>query len=134
MTKEQKKAQRGQNKARKFGKVRDDFDLCWKIANGSVCEYGDGLSFFQFILFWFIEYSDFLTGVDLRTTSRRILQRKHTIFVFQIALNSQIHHPSLHLKNPSVILTTTTLRSTSALYVPYSQKRESADTVSNAAS
>ncbi|KIM43898.1 hypothetical protein M413DRAFT_17862 [Hebeloma cylindrosporum] len=45
MTKEQKKAQRGQNKARKFGKVRDDFDLCWKIANGSICEFGDECRF-----------------------------------------------------------------------------------------
>ncbi|PPQ85978.1 hypothetical protein CVT25_001677 [Psilocybe cyanescens] len=41
MTKEQKKARQGQNKARKFGKVRDELDLCWKIANGSVCEFGD---------------------------------------------------------------------------------------------
>ncbi|TFK75594.1 FMN-linked oxidoreductase [Pluteus cervinus] len=40
LTKEQKKAQRGANKARKFGKVRDEFDLCWRIANGSVCEFG----------------------------------------------------------------------------------------------
>jgi len=40
MTKEQKKARQGQNKARKFGKVKDEFDLCWKIANGSICEFG----------------------------------------------------------------------------------------------
>ena len=39
-TKEQKKAQRGANKGRKFGKVRDELDLCWRIANGSVCEFG----------------------------------------------------------------------------------------------
>ena len=42
MTKEQKKAQRGQNKARKFGKVRDELDLCWKVANGVDCEFGEG--------------------------------------------------------------------------------------------
>ncbi|SJL01662.1 probable tRNA-dihydrouridine(47) synthase [NAD(P)(+)] [Armillaria ostoyae] len=40
MSKEEKKAQRGQNKGRRFGKVRDEFDLCWKIANGAVCEHG----------------------------------------------------------------------------------------------
>ncbi|KAF8916842.1 hypothetical protein CPB85DRAFT_1374476 [Mucidula mucida] len=40
MSKEEKKAQRGQNKGRRFGKIRDDLDLCWKIASGSVCEFG----------------------------------------------------------------------------------------------
>jgi tRNA-dihydrouridine synthase 3 len=41
MQKEQRKAQRGQNKGRKFGKVKDEVDLCWKVANGAVCEFGD---------------------------------------------------------------------------------------------
>jgi hypothetical protein len=40
-TKEEKKANRGQNKARRFGKVRDDLDLCWRVATGSVCDFGD---------------------------------------------------------------------------------------------
>jgi tRNA-dihydrouridine synthase 3 len=40
MSKEQKKAHRGQNKGRKFGKVRDELDLCWRVANGSTCEFG----------------------------------------------------------------------------------------------
>ncbi|KAF9045905.1 zinc finger dihydrouridine synthase [Hymenopellis radicata] len=40
MSKEEKKAQRGQNKGRRFGKIRDDLDLCWRIASGSVCEFG----------------------------------------------------------------------------------------------
>ena len=40
LTKEQKKAQRGANKGRKFGKVRDELNLCWKVANGSFCEFG----------------------------------------------------------------------------------------------
>ncbi|KAG7445828.1 zinc finger dihydrouridine synthase [Guyanagaster necrorhizus] len=40
MSKEEKKAQRGQNKGRRFGKIRDEFDLCWKIANGAACEHG----------------------------------------------------------------------------------------------
>ena len=39
-TKAEKKAQRGQNKGRRFGKTRDDLDLCWRIANGAVCEFG----------------------------------------------------------------------------------------------
>ncbi|KAF8151441.1 zinc finger dihydrouridine synthase [Crassisporium funariophilum] len=45
LTKEQKKAQRGANKGRKFGKVRDELDLCWKIANGSICEFGEECRF-----------------------------------------------------------------------------------------
>lgn len=45
MTKEQKKASRGANKGRRFGKVRDELELCWKIANGGGCEFGDGCRF-----------------------------------------------------------------------------------------
>ncbi|KAG6889934.1 tRNA-dihydrouridine synthase 3 [Termitomyces sp. Mi166 len=40
LTKEQRKAQRGANKGRRFGKVRDELDLCWRVANGANCEYG----------------------------------------------------------------------------------------------
>jgi tRNA-dihydrouridine synthase 3 len=40
MTREEKKAQRGANKGRRFGKVRDELDLCWRVANGAVCERG----------------------------------------------------------------------------------------------
>lgn len=40
-SKEQKKAQRGANKGRRFGKVRDDLELCWRIAVGSTCEFGE---------------------------------------------------------------------------------------------
>jgi len=45
LTKEQKKAQRGANKGRKFGKVRDELDLCWRIANGMTCERGTESAF-----------------------------------------------------------------------------------------
>ncbi|KAJ6587378.1 hypothetical protein B0H10DRAFT_2093936 [Mycena sp. CBHHK59/15] len=41
LTKAQKKAQTGMNKGRRFGKVRDELDLCFKIATGGVCEFGD---------------------------------------------------------------------------------------------
>lgn len=41
ISKEQKKAQRGANKGRRFGKVRDDLDLCWRIAGGGLCEFGE---------------------------------------------------------------------------------------------
>ncbi|KAF8639202.1 hypothetical protein AX17_001688 [Amanita inopinata Kibby_2008] len=45
LTKEQRKAQRGANKGRKFGKVRDELDLCWKVASGSTCEFGSECRF-----------------------------------------------------------------------------------------
>ncbi|TFK31535.1 hypothetical protein BDQ12DRAFT_693979 [Crucibulum laeve] len=45
LSKEEKKAQRGANKGRRFGKTRDDLDLCWKVANGSMCEFGEECRF-----------------------------------------------------------------------------------------
>lgn len=45
-TKAQKKEKRGANKGRKFGKVHDQLELCWRIANGKVCEHGDECVFF----------------------------------------------------------------------------------------
>ncbi|KAI6126750.1 hypothetical protein F5141DRAFT_1083094 [Pisolithus sp. B1] len=44
-TKEQKKAQRGANKGRRFGKVRDELELCWRVANGTICERGSDCRF-----------------------------------------------------------------------------------------
>lgn len=40
-SKEDKKAQRGANKARRWNKVRDDSELCWRIASGGTCEFGE---------------------------------------------------------------------------------------------
>ncbi|KAF9467198.1 hypothetical protein BDZ94DRAFT_1211631 [Collybia nuda] len=45
LSKEQKKARQGANKGRKFGKVRDELDLCWRLANGATCEFGDECRF-----------------------------------------------------------------------------------------
>ncbi|KAJ7594364.1 zinc finger dihydrouridine synthase [Mycena floridula] len=39
-TKQEKKDRQGSNKGRRFGKIRDELDLCWKIAKGSTCEFG----------------------------------------------------------------------------------------------
>ncbi|EIW80054.1 FMN-linked oxidoreductase [Coniophora puteana RWD-64-598 SS2] len=44
-SRDQKKAQRGANKGRRFGKVRDDLELCWRVANGTVCELGTSCRF-----------------------------------------------------------------------------------------
>lgn len=40
LTKQQKKTYRGANKGRRFGKVRDELELCWRVANGTICEHG----------------------------------------------------------------------------------------------
>ncbi|KAJ2919731.1 hypothetical protein MD484_g703, partial [Candolleomyces efflorescens] len=39
-SKAEKKAQRGMNTGRRFNKVRDELELCWKVANGVLCELG----------------------------------------------------------------------------------------------
>ncbi|KII91492.1 hypothetical protein PLICRDRAFT_38252 [Plicaturopsis crispa FD-325 SS-3] len=38
---DKKEKKGGSNKGRRFAKVRDDLELCWKIASGKVCDFGD---------------------------------------------------------------------------------------------
>ena len=40
LARDEKKKRRGQNKGRRFQKVRDELDLCWKVAAGEACEFG----------------------------------------------------------------------------------------------
>ena len=40
LAREEKKKRRGQNKGRRFQKVRDELDLCWKVAVDETCEFG----------------------------------------------------------------------------------------------
>lgn len=40
-SKEEKKKRSGANKGRRFGKVRDEVELCWKVAVGNTCEFGE---------------------------------------------------------------------------------------------
>lgn len=42
---EEKKKWRGQNKGRRFQKMRDEVDLCWKVATGETCEFGSDCRF-----------------------------------------------------------------------------------------
>jgi tRNA-dihydrouridine synthase 3 len=37
----EKKAKRGANTGRRWTKMRDEIELCWKIENGEICEFGD---------------------------------------------------------------------------------------------
>jgi hypothetical protein len=46
-TKAQKKEKRGANKGRKFDKVHDQLELCWRVANGKICEHGDEFVFYS---------------------------------------------------------------------------------------
>lgn len=40
-SKEERKNKRGANKARRFQKVRDELELCWRVASGKLCEFGE---------------------------------------------------------------------------------------------
>ncbi|KAK7037302.1 tRNA-dihydrouridine synthase 3 [Paramarasmius palmivorus] len=42
---DKKKEKKGANKGRRFLKIRDDLDMCWKTANGEICEFGDECRF-----------------------------------------------------------------------------------------
>ncbi|KAL4267228.1 tRNA-dihydrouridine(47) synthase [NAD(P)(+)] [Pleurotus pulmonarius] len=44
-SKAEKKAQRGANKGRRFGKIRDEVEVCWKVAAGQICEFGNECRF-----------------------------------------------------------------------------------------
>ncbi|KLO17293.1 zinc finger dihydrouridine synthase [Schizopora paradoxa] len=41
VSREEKKKRTGANKGRRFAKVRDELELCWKVASGQICERGD---------------------------------------------------------------------------------------------
>ncbi|KAH8112384.1 zinc finger dihydrouridine synthase [Phellopilus nigrolimitatus] len=45
LSKEEKKKRSGANKGRRFGKMRDELELCWKVAVGNTCEFGDECRF-----------------------------------------------------------------------------------------
>jgi tRNA-dihydrouridine synthase 3 len=45
LTKEEKKAQRGSNKGRRWAKVRDEVDLCWRFAGSGKCDFGSECAF-----------------------------------------------------------------------------------------
>ncbi|KAF9269105.1 FMN-linked oxidoreductase [Marasmius fiardii PR-910] len=41
----ERKEKRGANKGRKFNRIKDDLDVCWKTANGQICEFGNECRF-----------------------------------------------------------------------------------------
>ncbi|OSD00670.1 zinc finger dihydrouridine synthase [Trametes coccinea BRFM310] len=45
LAKEERKKHRGANKGRRFQKVRDEVELCFRIASGKDCEFGDECRF-----------------------------------------------------------------------------------------
>lgn len=40
LAKEERKKHRGANKGRRFARVQDEVELCWKVATGRNCEFG----------------------------------------------------------------------------------------------
>ena len=50
LSKEEKKAQRGSNKGRRWAKVRDDVDLCWRFAGSGKCDFGSECVLAHFLL------------------------------------------------------------------------------------
>jgi tRNA-dihydrouridine synthase 3 len=49
LTKEEKKAQRGSNKGRRWAKVRDEVDLCWRFAGSGKCDFGSECVFHLYL-------------------------------------------------------------------------------------
>lgn len=45
LSKEEKKAQRGSNKGRRWAKVRDEVELCWRFAGSGKCDFGSECRF-----------------------------------------------------------------------------------------
>jgi hypothetical protein len=39
--KEEKKKRQGANKGRRWSKVHDELNLCWRLASGQLCEFGE---------------------------------------------------------------------------------------------
>ena len=52
LSKEERKNKRGANKGRRFQKVRDDLELCWRVAVGKTCEFGAECVAFTLLLSW----------------------------------------------------------------------------------
>ena len=40
LSKQEKKKRTGVNRGRRFGKMKDELELCWKVARGEACEFG----------------------------------------------------------------------------------------------
>jgi tRNA-dihydrouridine synthase 3 len=51
LTKEEKKAQRGANKGRRWAKVRDEVELCWRFAGSGKCDFGSECAYLLSLLF-----------------------------------------------------------------------------------
>jgi len=91
LAREEKKKRRGQNKGRRFQKVRDELDLCWKVAAGETCEFGSecGSLFCHFFVCLAEEGPD----VGSRTMSRNTSPQSRRTSSSQLPLNSRTSPP-----------------------------------------
>ena len=87
-TKKHKKAQRGQNKGRRFGKVRDELELCWRVGNGVLCEFGE--EYASLLLFSFFISTHVSLDVDLLMTFLLIYWPNHPISTYPLSRTSLV--------------------------------------------
>lgn len=82
LTKEEKKAQRGSNKGRRWAKVRDEVDLCWRFAGSGKCDFGSECAFLSLASRLVSWRFDPLISKDVasRTTSPPISKRNPETF------------------------------------------------------
>ncbi|KAJ2971166.1 hypothetical protein NUW54_g12561 [Trametes sanguinea] len=81
LAKEERKKHRGANKGRRFQKVRDEVELCFRIASGKDCEFGD-------------EYVSLLLSSRCGTTEPSRCRFTHDVAAYLAAKPRDIHLPS----------------------------------------
>ena len=93
LVKEEKKKHRGQNKNRRWNKLHDEQDLCWKLAIGGRCEFGPTESVKQWLPNALLTVL-FMIGVDSIMTCLLILLPNRGIFIFLPLLIFAVNRPS----------------------------------------
>ena len=83
----------GQSKERKFWKVRDEWELCWKVGNSTSCEFGEEYVFY--ISLQLLRLIQFNIGADSLTTILPIPSPNHQISTFLPSIKF-LESPHLH--------------------------------------
>jgi hypothetical protein len=88
-----RKKNKGANKGRRWTKVHDGLNLCWRLAAGKTCEFGSEYAV-EYTFFLLLYPQRVLPDAALHTTSQHILRKSHEISTF---LTPPISPQSLHL-------------------------------------
>ncbi|OBZ66915.1 tRNA-dihydrouridine(47) synthase [NAD(P)(+)] [Grifola frondosa] len=83
IAKEERKNKRGANKGRRFQKVRDEVELCWRIASGNTCDFGS-----EYVVLVFA------SGIWYSLPCERRCRFTHDIAAYLAAKPKDIHFPS----------------------------------------